>query len=445
MDVPKAPRGAGALFTAPVVLALVLLAAHLGGPAPFGASLLRLLVALAVVIGASRALGLAFAALHQPRVVGEMAAGILLGPVLLGRVAPGLSAQLLPAAVRPSLALVAQVSVLVYMFLVGVDFDAAHLRARTRASVVISNASIALPFALGFVLALLVRTTMGATASPPWVFALFMGVAMSVTAFPVLARVVEECRLNGTALGTLAMTCAAIGDATAWCLLAAVVSTARPDAQGIAAVLARLALYLVVAIAGMRPLARALAAAWERPHRASVLALPATLAMLAASAWATDAVGIHPIFGAFAAGLVVPADSRLARDLPGGMHAAVVLLMPAFFALAGLRMRADALGGGALGALLPVVIAVATVGKVGGSAAAARLTGLGWRDALALGALMNTRGLMELVVLQVGLDLGILPVGLYSVMVLMALATTLMTTPVVQWLLRGRGEAAAAG
>jgi Kef-type K+ transport system membrane component KefB len=271
-------------------------------------------------------------------------------------------------------------------------------------------------------------------------FALFMGVAMSVTAFPVLARILRDQRLDRTELGQLALSSAAAQDATAWCLLAFVVGTASADTRNGLSV----ALWTVVYVASMffvvRPLLRRMIARWEGDRLPSE-AVAFVFVGLLLSALATEAIGIHAIFGAFLMGAVIPQGSAVARSFTQQLEPVVtVLLLPAFFAFTGMRTRIDTVAGAEQWLFCGLIIVVATVGKFGGAFAAARLTGLDFRHAASIGTLMNTRGLMELIVLNIGLELGIISPALYSMMVLMALATTMMAAPILHWLLREPGK-----
>jgi len=259
---------------------------------------------------------------------------------------------------------------------------------------------------------------------------------MSITAFPVLARILSDYRLTKTKLGTLALSCAAVGDFTAWCLLAFVVGVVTAEAgSGLLVVLGALA-YIVFMLLVMRPLVARLITRWEKAGRRGAL-FASLIVLMLVSATITEAIGIHAIFGAFLAGALVPYDSAVARDLTRQLRGVVItVLLPAFFAFAGMRTRIDLLGSWDLWLMFALVLVVAVVGKFGGTYAAARLTGLGGRGSTMLGVLMNTRGLMELIVLNVGLDLGVVSPELYTLMVLMALATTALTSPMLRWLKR---------
>jgi Kef-type K+ transport system membrane component KefB len=392
--------------------------------------LLHVVLALAAVIVIGRALSLLLAHLRQPPVIGEVLAGIMLGPSLLGRVAPELGAYILPAAITPALTLVAQLGVVLYMFLVGLELNLDRVGSRARATVAISHASIVVPFVLGSCLALYLYPRFSTSDVPFTSFALFIGVAMSITAFPVLARILADRGMTRSELGVIALTCAAVDDVTAWCLLACVVAVAEARAGNAVLVVALTIAFIALMLVVVRPLVRRLVAPSQ--GRVTWPAILLTLAGLVASALITERVGVHAIFGAFLFGAIVPHDSRLARTWTDNLTAPVTTsLLPAFFAFAGLRTRIDLVSGVFAWFVCGLIILVATVGKFGGTLVAARLTGLDARQATGLGLLMNTRGLMQLIVLNIGLDLGVLTPTLFTMMVLMALATTMATSPLL--------------
>jgi Kef-type K+ transport system membrane component KefB len=394
-----------------------------------GEALLQVLLALAAVVAGGLLLGRLFAWIGQPPVIGEVVAGILLGPSLLGQVG---SAVILPDAVAPYLGVIAQLGVILYMFVIGLELDAGRLRSRAQTTFLTSQASIVVPFVMGSALALLLYPTLSHRGVSFTSFALFLGVATSITAFPVLARILSDRGLEKTELGVLALGCAAINDATAWCLLAFVVGVAEAQVSGALLVCGLSVGFVAVMIVVVRPLARLFVRRCEDgPLTRGRIAVVLVAVLL--SALATEAIGIHAIFGAFLLGAVVPHDSRVAREIGHRLHDVVtVLLLPAFFAYTGMRTQIGLVSGVEQWLLCGVIILVATAGKFGGTLIAARLTGLGWRPAAALGLLMNTRGLMELIALNIGLDLGAISPTLFAMMVLMALVTTLATTPLLQ-------------
>ncbi len=400
-------------------------------------AMLHVLLALVVVIVLARAIGTLFRRFQQPPVVGEILAGIMLGPSLLGRISPAAFAYLLPPSVAPFLNVLSQVGVILYMFLVGLELDPSLLRKRGHAAVAISHASIIMPFLLGALLALLLYPQLSTADVPFTYFSLFLGVAMSVTAFPVLARILTDRRIHKTRMGAIALTCAAVDDATAWCLLAFVVGVVQARGTG-ALLTAGMALgYIALMIFLVRPAMARLTLVYGNRGRLTQGVMATVFVVLLLSSLATDLIGIHAIFGAFALGAIIPHDSGLARDLTDRLEdVLVVLLLPAFFAFTGLRTQIGLVSGLQQWLLCVLIIMVASLGKFGGGCVAARLTGLGWRDASALGVLLNTRGLMELIVLNIGFELGVISPTLFAMLVLMALVTTFATTPILHFVAR---------
>jgi Kef-type K+ transport system membrane component KefB len=364
-------------------------------------------------------------------VIGEVVGGIVLGPSLLGRVWPEAAAFVLPTTVAPYLEVIAQLGVILYMFVVGLELNPAALRQRARSAVGISHSGIVVPFVVGAALALFLYPRYAGERVPFTGFALFVGVAMSITAFPVLARILTDRRMQRTPLGGLALGCAAAGDVTAWCLLALAVGVSRTDAGGTLAVFVLTVAYIGFMFLIVRPILIRLLSRFDE-DRLSPNVVALVFGALLLSALATEAIGIHALFGAFLLGAVIPSDVPIAAALARKLEDLVtVLLLPAFFALTGMRTRIDLVSGWEQWLICGLIIVAATAGKFGGTSVAARLTGLGWRESAALGLLMNTRGLMELIALNIGLDMGILSPTLFAMMVLMALATTLATTPLL--------------
>jgi len=393
---------------------------------------LQLLLQIGAILLVGRGLGLLFRRIGQPAVVAEILAGILLGPSLLGLLAPGLMAALFPADSMPVLGMISQLGLVFFMFLIGLEFDVDLLRHQGRASVPISASGIVLPFSLGALLSLPLYPRLAPAGVPPATFALFMGIAMSITAFPVLARILSERRLIRTRIGTLALASAAVGDVVAWCLLAAVVAVA--SASGVATVLETVALaavYVLVMWRLIRPMLARIGPRGDTPLSSDLIA--GVFLLLLASASATEWIGIHALFGAFMFGVVVPRQNGLASSLIEKLEDLVTLvLLPMFFATSGLRTQIGLLSGTASWATAGLIILVATLGKFGGTALAARMTGLDRRTSAAVGILMNTRGLMELVVLNIGLDLKVISPELFAMMVVMALVTTVATSPLLE-------------
>lgn len=424
------------LLSLAVVAAAVLAGASGRGQAHSGSSiLLHVLFAMSAVAALAQVVGLLFQRLRQPAVVGEMLAGILLGPSLLGRISPSAAEFLLPTEAAPHLGLVAQIGVVLFMFLVGLELDVPSLRRRVSSAAAISVAGILVPLALGSCTAVLLHPFI----APPGVgrpaFAAFFAVAMSVTAFPVLARIVAERRLQKTPLGIMALTCAAIDDASAWCLLAIVASLAGSRAGEGLVTLGLTVVYVVFMLAVVRPLLARLVDRAESPREA----IPSVLLLLLVSALATEWIGVHALFGAFLLGAIVEADGAVARRLREQIEDVVhVVFLPVFFAYTGMRTEVGLLSTPADWLLCAGIVVLAFVVKLGGVSVTARAMGMTWRQATALGILMNTRGLMELIVLNVGLDLGIISRSLFTMMVLMALVTTFAGAPLLDWV--GRRE-----
>jgi Kef-type K+ transport system membrane component KefB len=404
-----------------------------GHASPGDSALPHVLLTLAAVICLGQILARLFVYVNQPPVIGEVIAGIVLGPSLLGAEASG---WLLPTDAAPFLRIIAQIGVILYMFLVGLELNPGLIGSHASSTVAISHASILLPFVLGSVLALPLYPRLSTSDVSFTSFALFLGVAMSITAFPVLARILTDRGISKTPLGVIALSCAAADDVTAWCLLALATGVAQARAGEALWVALGAALYIGVMLVAVRPLANRLVARWDTvPMPRHTVAVIFTALLL--SSLTTEWIGIHAIFGAFLLGAVIPHDSQVARGFEHQLSNVVtIVLLPAFFALTGMRTRIDLVTGLDQWLFCGLIILVATVGKFGGTLIAARLTGLGWRSAAVLGALMNTRGLMELIVLNVGLELNVISPTLFSMMVIMALVTTMMTAPLLRLLTR---------
>ncbi len=400
--------------------------------------LVHVLLALVVIIILARMLGALFKRFNQPPVIGEVVAGIVLGPSVLGRLFPDAQAFLLPPSIAPFLGILSQVGVILYMFLVGLELNPALLRKKTHTAVAVSHASIVFPFLLGAGLALWLYPRYSTQDVPFFVFCLFSGVSMSVTAFPVLARILTDRGIQKTRLGSIALACAAVDDVTAWCLLAFVVSVVHARVGGAFLTMGLTVAYIAAMLVLVRPALKRVVAWYERTGQPSRNVTAGVLLALLVSSLITELIGIHALFGAFLLGAAIDPDSKLTRDLTGKLEDIVLLLfLPAFFAFTGMRTQIGLVQGWASWLAVVVIIAVASLGKFGGSFVAARLTGMKPRDAAVIGILMNTRGLMELIVLNIGLDLRVLSPTLFAMLVLMALVTTLFTTPVLNRLTRG--------
>jgi K+:H+ antiporter len=393
-----------------------------------------LILQTCVIIVAARLVGSLARRLGQPAVIAEVMAGIFLGPSLLGRLSPHVFEGLFPKSSLPGLSLLSQVGLVFFMFLIGLELDPKLLRGRGKSSFAISAAGICVPFGLGGLLALQIYAAQAGPGVPRSSFVLFMGIAMSITAFPVLARILAERNLIRTKLGSIALACAAADDVTAWCLLALVVSVVHAKGAGAALIVSLEAL----AFAGgmlllVRPLLSRLGARITTRENLTQNVVALTFVMLLASALASELIGIHALFGAFLFGTIMPRQGDYAHALAERLEDFVVVaLLPLFFAYSGLRTELGLLASSSDWLLCLTLIAVACIGKFGGSFCVARLTGMSTRDSAALGVLMNTRGLMELIVLNVGLDLGVISPKIFTMMVIMALVTTVMTTPLLQ-------------
>ena len=393
-----------------------------------------LFLQLLVIISASRLMGDIFTRFGQPAVVGEMAAGILLGPSLFGLLAPGAFAFVFPADSLAALRLLSQIGVCLFMFAVGMELDLSQVRSKAQAAVLVSHASIVFPYFLGVLLAYFLFTHLAAPGTTFTAFALFMGISMSITAFPVLARILQERAMSKTFLGSTALTCAAVDDVTAWSILAFVVAIATATSLG-GSVLKLLLILVFIAIMSYgvrRALPRWLGNKQLAQEEPSKETLATIMCVVVAAALSTEVIGIHALFGAFLAGTIMPETHGFRRKINVRVeNLSSVLLLPLFFAFTGLRTQIGTLDDLQGWLLCLLIIATATVGKVGGSAVAARFTGMNWSESLQLGALMNTRGLMELIALNIGYDLGILSPRIFTMLVIMALATTILTGPLL--------------
>lgn len=401
------------------------------GPELCAAFFLQMFAVLVVC----RLVGLMARRLGQPQVVGEMIAGVFLGPSLLGLVSPGLQEWVFPKDSLKTLYVGAQLGVGLYMFLVGVEFDLATFRARARSAATVSAAGMVAPFVLGAVLGAGLVKVPGLFSEQAKLYEamLFLGAAMSITAFPMLARIIYERGLTGTSLGTLALAAGAIGDAGAWCVLALVLASfGAGPLVAVKAIGGGVVFTIVVLTLGRKLLAR-LGKATERAGELTPSLLALTLMLFMVAVWVTDSIGIHAVFGGFLLGIAMP-RGMFARELQRRLEPfTVVFLLPMFFTFSGLNTRLDMVNSERLLWIALAVIAAACVGKGGACWAAARLNGEDNRTALAVGTLMNSRGLMELIIINIGLQKGVIQPALFSIMVLMAIATTLMATPIFEW------------
>jgi len=391
-----------------------------------------LLLQIIVIVAFSRIFGYIFRMIGQPAVVGEIIAGIIIGPSVIGHYFPGFSTFIFPEGSLVNLQFLSQIGLAFFMFIVGMELDIAKIRSKAGDALVVSHATIIINYFLGVLLAWFLYDSFAPDNISFLSFALFMGIAMSITAFPVLARILQERNLTKTPLGNMAITCAAIDDITAWCLLAVIIGIAK--AENPAGAILTIALAVAFVVFTFKVIGPLLNRLQEKnidgKHSRTVLIL--AFVVLFTSAYIAQLIGIHALFGAFLAGTVMPVKLRFKEILTDKIEdVSVVILLPIFFAFTGLRTQIGLLNEGSLWITCLIVIAIAACGKFGGATFSSRVMGLSWRDSLSLGALMNTRGLMELVVLNIGYDLGILSPEIFAILVLMALATTFMTGPLL--------------
>ena len=390
-----------------------------------------LLAQIITIIFVARFFGWIFRKIGQPSVIGEIIAGIALGPSLLGLYFPEFSSALFPIQSLGNLQFLSQIGLILFMFIIGIELDLKVLQNRAKEAVVISHASIVIPFALGIGLAYFVYYRFAPAGVAFLPFALFMGIAMSITAFPVLARIVQERGIHKTKLGAIVITCAAADDITAWCLLAAVIAIVKAGTFVSSLYVIGLAiLYVIVMLFVVKPFLKKIGELYGTKENLSKPVVAIFFLTLIISSYLTEIIGIHALFGAFMTGVIMP-DITKFRNLfiEKVEDVSVILLLPLFFVYTGLRTEIGLINDPFLWRVTGFIILVAVVGKFFGSALAAKFVGQSWRDSLTIGALMNTRGLMELIVLNIGLDLKVLTPEVFTMMVIMALVTTFMTGP----------------
>lgn len=403
---------------------------------------IRFFLQLAFILAVCRVVGMVARRFGQPQVVGEMIAGVVMGPSLFGWLAPGAHSYLFPKASMGILYAVSQIGLTLYMFLVGAEFQVDLIRRRLRSAASVSIAGIVTPFALGSLLALWLNDDHNyfAPGVSTWEAMLFMGAAMSITAFPMLARIIYERGLTGTSLGTLALAAGSMDDAAAWLILAVVLASFSGKAIIAVMAIGGGLLYAAAALCVARPLLRGLGESVEREGGVRPSALSFVLTLLMVGAWFTDAVGIYAVFGAFILGAAMP-RGLLTRDLQRLIEPLTTnFLLPLFFVYSGLNTRLGLVDTPQLWAVALVILLAASLGKGGACWLAARMNGEKNREALAIGTLMNSRGLMELIILNIGLERGIITPALFTMMVLMAIATTLAASPLFEFVYRRRRE-----
>jgi Kef-type K+ transport system membrane component KefB/nucleotide-binding universal stress UspA family protein len=393
------------------------------------------LVEVLLVIGLSRLMGLGFRWIKQPQVIGEIVAGIMLGPSLFGLVAPDLASQLFPTQAIPFLEVLSEVGLIFFMFLIGLELNPKYLKSNLDIAILTSHVSILVPFSLGSLLALILYPLVSNNSVSFTAFAIFLGAAMSITAFPVLARIITEHNLQNSRLGTLALTCAAVDDVTAWCLLAVAIAVTRTNSMiGALPTIFEAIIYITFMVTVARWFLQRLSKHYNRTGRLTQLVLAGIYMGVVASALITELIGIHLIFGAFLMGVSMPKNAGLTRELAEKTEDFILIfLLPVFFAYSGLRTQIGLLNSQELWLLCLGVLLVAIIGKYVGTYVAARACGINNREASALGWMMNTRGLTELIVLNIGLSLGVISPVLFTMLVIMALVTTFMTSPLLEW------------
>lgn len=400
-----------------------------------------LLLQIIVIVGFARVMGFVFKKIGQPAVIGEIVAGIILGPSILGQFFPAVNHFIFPVSSLGNIQFLSQIGLILFMFVIGMELEVSAIRKQAYGAFVVSHTSIIVPFALGMGLAYYLYNDYAPAKISFLAFSLFMGIAMSITAFPVLARILQEKGLTKTKLGSMSITSAAIGDLTAWFILAAVIAIVKAGSSvSILYSLGMTAVYILLMILLVKPLLHKLGVIYADnvQRRRAVIAIIFMILLL--SAYATEIIGIHALFGAFLVGVIMPTGFNFREIVTDKIEdVSIVLLLPLFFVFNGLRTQIGLLNHAALWAIFGWVILVAVAGKFGGSAISAKIVGQNWKDSLSIGVLMNTRGLMELIVLNIGYDLGILSPEIFTIMVLMALVTTFMTGPaldLINWLMK---------
>lgn len=395
-----------------------------------------LLLQIITIIATSRIFGFLFKKIGQPTVIGEIIAGIFLGPSFIGLFFPEFSAFLFPKTSLPNLQFMSQIGLILFMFIVGMELDLKVLKKKAHEAIIISHASIIFPFALGMGLAYFIYSEFAPTGVNFLAFSLFIGISMSITAFPVLARIVQERQLTRTKLGAIVITCAAADDITAWCILAAVIAIAKAGSVVSALYIILLSVvYVVLMLKVIQPFLKRLGDIYKHQDTLSKPVVAIFFTTLLVSSFLTEVIGIHALFGAFMAGVIMPQNLHFRNVFIEKVEdISLVLLLPLFFVFTGLRTQIGLLNESHLWVTCAWIIAVAVTGKFFGSALAAKFMGQSWKDSLTIGALMNTRGLMELIVLNIGFDLGILSPSVFAMMVIMALLTTFMTGPALDFI-----------
>jgi len=399
-----------------------------------------LLLQIIVIIAFARLFGFLFKKIGQPAVIGEIVAGIILGPSIMGLFFPAINHFLFPPNSLGTLGFLSQIGLILFMFIIGMELDLKMIMKQAYTAVIMSHAGIIIPFTLGMGISYFIY----AEFAPPGIsflsFALFMGITMSITAFPVLARILKERGLTKTNLGITALTCAAADDLTAWCVLAAVIALVKSGSSVSVLYTIGFAIgYLIIMFTVIRRALQRLEALYHNKEKKRTAIIAMLFLLLIVSSYITSAIGINALFGAFIAGVIMPSGFSFRKIVVDKIEdVSLILLLPLFFVVTGLKTQIGLLNQTHLWVTFGWLLLVAVVGKLGGVSIAAKVVGQSWKDSLSLGVLMNTRGLMQLIVLNIGYDLGILSPEIFAMMVLMALVTTFMTGPaldLINWLL----------
>lgn len=395
-----------------------------------------LLLQIVLILTAARLFGWLFKKIGQPSVIGEVVAGIFLGPSLAGKWFPHFTEFVFPTLSLVNLQFFSQLGIILFMFVIGMELDLKILKTKVRAAILISHASIIIPYTLGMALAYFLYKEYAPAGISFLSFSLFLGIAMSITAFPVLARILRERRMTATNIGTIALASAAADDITAWFILAAVIAIVKAGSLAGAMVTMIMALaFILIMLKLVRPLLQKIIKRSSKEDSLSLEIVAFMFGVFLLSAYTTEIIGIHALFGAFMAGIVMPSTANFRKMLTEKVEdVSMALLLPLFFAFSGLRTQIGLLNTAHAWQVCAILIGIAILGKFGGSMFAARFVGLSWRDSVVIGALINTRGLMELIILNIGYDLGILNSEIFTMMVLMALITTFMTAPVLDYM-----------
>ena len=402
---------------------------------PADHTFLQVLIAMITILFATQIVGRILRYVRQPAVIGEMIGGILIGPSVLGQFFPEVKTFLFPETIFPFISKIAQLGVILYMFVVGLDLDLSILKRRAHSIIAVSYGSMVLPLLLGLGISIIFYTDLAPAGISFSSFSLFLGVAMSITAFPVLARILGDLKIHKSEIGSIALSCAAVADVAAWCLLALAVSIAKTRTIEAIQTFAMTLGFIFLMIFVVRPLFLKALPRLERSQN-SRLTLTIVLAIALLCSFFTEFIGIHTIFGAFLFGAILSTEKTLVEDITIKFDDLVkILFLPAFFAYSGLRTQLFLISTLKDLEICALITAVAIVGKFGGTYLVSRWVGFEKRTSTILGTLMNTRGLVELIVLNIGLDLGIISPRLFAMMVIMAIVTTLMTSPLTIWLL----------